>query len=434
MNNTYINALVNFIKENDNWEELLRKTPYNLKSVKWCDWQPDWCMFVYNLFNSDLKNDVVRGCRGTVLKINGKNVEIISAPYTKFFGYGDPSGKDIEDSINWNNAKIQEKIDGIIIKTACVNFELDNGNTEKRLYFFTNGSFDLNAPFEDSMVYDEPETRGMDAYGDLLKYAIKKADKFVKVHYSKEAGFFYVTGGWVNFIPYGSTLMMELTSPRNRIICDYKETKLWWHGYRDPNGIEHDPREVKFELNPEFNPDESGFTLPFETPKLYDTHNYDELKELLKTFKGNEQEGVVVVDYTTEGTPRAKIKCDDYLKMKFARDTSCNTRVLFKAVVDNEYDDLIASVPATLPKIKEIIENIKKAEDWLTTKSLEIPYFENKGDYVTWVRENTKPSLFSYYMDLKTPFFLLKFEKRLQYLSIKKHGYEELLNFLKEID
>ena len=432
MNNTYINALVNFIKENDNWEELLRKAPYNLKSVKWCDWQPDWCMFVYNLFNSDLKNNVVRGCRGTVLKINGKNVEIISAPYTKFFGYGDPSGKDIEDSINWNNAKIQEKIDGIIIKTACVNFELDNGNTEKRLYFFTNGSFDLNAPFEDSMVYDEPETRGMDTYGDLLEYAIKKADKFVKVHYNKEAGFFYVTGGWVNFIPYGSTLMMELTSPRNRIICNYKETKLWWHGYRDPNGIEHDPREVKFELNS----DESGFTLPFETPKLYDAHNYDELKELLKTFKGNEQEGVVVVDYTTEGTPRAKIKCEDYLKMKFARDTACNTHMLFKAVVDDEYDDLISSIPAALPKIEEIKKNIAKVYNWIVERSLEYAEkgFKSRKDYVDWVKSNTNPILFRYYMYAPGPFGIMNFEKRLQYLSINKHGYEELLKVIEEIE
>jgi hypothetical protein len=109
MENKYINALVNFVKENDNWEELLKKNPYNLKSVKWCMWQPNWCMFVYNLFNSELTNDVVRGCRGTVLEINGKDVKVISAPYTKFFGYNDPSGKDIEDSINWKNAQIQEK-------------------------------------------------------------------------------------------------------------------------------------------------------------------------------------------------------------------------------------------------------------------------------------------------------------------------------------
>ena len=425
MNNVYINALINFIKENDDWETKLKKPPYNLKTVKQCSWNGCWYIFVYNLFSSELTNPVVRGCRGTVLKIVGKDVEVVSAPYTKFFGYGDPSGKDIEDSINWNNAKIQEKVDGIIIKTACVmDFDPYDGEPEKRLYFFTNGSFELNAPFEDSMVFDEPETRGAETYGDLLEYAIKKEDPFVRIHYNKEFGYFYITGGFADFIPYGSTLMLELTSPRNRIICDYKETKLWWHGYRDPDGIEHDPRELK------------EFSVPFESPRLYDAHNYDELKELLKTFNGKEQEGVVVVDYTTKDTPRAKIKCEDYLKLKFARDTSCNTQFLFKAVVESEYDDLIANVPATQPKIQEIINNIVKIENWFEAEKLRIKFkeFNTVKDYVFWVKENIKSSLFAYYMDMKNPDFMFVFEKKLRRLALKKHGYDELLNLLKEIE
>ena len=308
----------------------------------------------------------------------------------------------------------------MIIKTASVNWKLDNGDIEKRLYFFTNGSFDLNAPFEDSLVYDEPETRGADTYGDLLKYALSNVIKD-QIVYNKEAGFFYCVGEFANSIPVGATLMFELTSPRNRIICEYKETKVWLHGYRDENGIEHDPRTLG---------------MPFEMPKLYDAHNYEELKEILKTFNGNEQEGVVVVDYSTEGTPRAKIKCDDYLKIKFARDSTCNSQMLFKAVVDDEYDDLISSVPATQPKIEEIKQNIKKVKDWFTNEFLKIAELRaaTKKDYVMWCRTNVKPELFTYYMDLYSPFMLVKLEKRLQSWSCKKHGYDELLKLIKEIE
>ena len=421
MKNKYINSLVNFVKENDDWETKLKKTPYNLKTVKECMWHPNWYMFVYNLFSSELTNDVVRGCRGTVLEINGKDVKVISAPYTKFFGYGDPSGKDIEDSINWKNAQIQEKIDGIIIKTASMDFELANGNTEKRLYFFTNGSFDLNAPFEDSLVFDEPATRGADTYGDLLKYALSKVIKD-EINYNKEVGFFYCVGDFANSIPVGATLMLELTSPRNRIICEYKETKLWLHGYRKADGKEVNPRDIK-ELS------------MFDFPKLYNANNYDELKEILKTFKGNEQEGVVVVDYTTEGTPRAKIKCDNYLELKFVRDASCNkSNILFNAVITNEYDDLVASVPSLLPKIEEIKSNINKLYDWVISESLlASTKFENKKDWVMWVKQNKDPELFSYYMDMKSAFCLKKIESRLLRLSVKKHGYEELLKVLEKI-
>ena len=163
-------------------------------------------------------------------------------------------------------------MESIFIQTNIhgINDILDNGNIEKRLYFFTNGSFDLNAPFEDSLVYDEPATRGADTYGDLLKYALSKVIKD-QIVYNKEAGFFYCVGEFADSIPVGATLMLELTSPRNRIICEYKETKVWLHGYRDENGIEHDPRTLN---------------MPFDMPKLYDAHNYEEFKDIANNKTG----------------------------------------------------------------------------------------------------------------------------------------------------
>jgi hypothetical protein len=71
----------------------------------------------------------------------------------------------------------------MLIKTACIE---ENG--EKRLYFFTNGSFNLSAPFTDTNVYDEEETRGMQTYGDLLSYALKKEDdenNKIKINFNK---------------------------------------------------------------------------------------------------------------------------------------------------------------------------------------------------------------------------------------------------------
>ena len=194
-----------------NYEELLKKEPFSLKSIKTCSYNPNWKMFVYNLFNSDLSNPIVRGCRGTVLDVENNDAKVVSAPYVKFFNFNDPMGKDIEDSINWNNAQIQEKCDGILVRTAKVG---------EKLYFFTNGSFELNAPFEDSLVYDEPETHGATTYGDLLSYALKKEDASTEIHFNRESGEFYITGGWSENIPEGSTLMLELTSPRNKIICE----------------------------------------------------------------------------------------------------------------------------------------------------------------------------------------------------------------------
>ena len=164
LNNKYINALVTFIKEHiNNFQDILMKKPYNLKSIKNCIYHPSWFMFNYNLLTSDLKNDIVRACRGTVLSIENNEVKPVSIPYTKFFNYGTEEGKDIDKIINWSKAQISLKIDGILLKTACIE---ENG--EKHLYFFTNGSFNLNAPFYDTNLFDEAGTRGMQSFGDLF--------------------------------------------------------------------------------------------------------------------------------------------------------------------------------------------------------------------------------------------------------------------------
>ena len=354
-NNRYVSSLINFIKEHKNdYKTLLLKEPYKLRSIKTCSWHPNWYMFTYDLSKSDLKSDIVRACHGIVLYIDEKEIRPVSVPYTKFYNYGEEVGKDINDLIDWNKAKISLKIDGMLIKTACIE---ENG--EKHLYFFTNGSFDLNIPFSDSFVFDEVETRGMKTYGELLSYALKKVDNGINIFFNIDNGSFYITGGWVEKIPLNSTLLFELVSPRNKIICQYKETKLYLHGYRDPDLIEHDPREINLNLK-------------FEFPELLDASNYEDLKKIIDNFNGIEKEGCVVVDYTNPETPRAKIKCQSYLKAKFSQDTLANNQVIFKSVIFDEYDDLVSNVPATAPKVEEIKEKIKILKNGFYLKVLKL--------------------------------------------------------------
>lgn len=59
------NALVEFIKENENWRELLTNAPYHL-SVK--DDGP-YTIFSYNQIKSDFRLPEVQVARGIILKI-----------------------------------------------------------------------------------------------------------------------------------------------------------------------------------------------------------------------------------------------------------------------------------------------------------------------------------------------------------------------------
>ena len=81
--NKYYNALIDFINSHKDWEVLLKKSPYNMKTIKRCETNPNWVMFVYNLFDSDLQNDIVKACRGSVLEIvDNKVVRPICMPFT----------------------------------------------------------------------------------------------------------------------------------------------------------------------------------------------------------------------------------------------------------------------------------------------------------------------------------------------------------------
>ena len=424
LKNKYVNALVNLVKENINdFQDILMQKPYCLKSIKQCIYNKNWYMFNYNLLTSDLTNDVVRACRGTVLSIDKNNniIKPLSVPYTKFFNYGNEDGKDIDNLINWEKAQISLKIDGILIKTACIE---ENG--EKHLYFFTNGSFNLNAPFYDKNIFDEIDTRGMQSYGDLLSYALKKVDDNIKINFNKKLGSFYITGGWSDLIPLDSTLMFELVSPRNKIVCNYLETKLYLHGYRAPDLIEYNPRELNFNLK-------------FEYPEILNASNLEDLKKLIKNFNGKEKEGCVIVDYSNPEIPRAKIKCESYLKLKFSPDNKSINQLIFKAIIFEEYDDL--EIPAIIPKIEEIKKEVNKFKEWYINETKKVGDIckgnnprENYRNWALWCKKNITKQLLPIYLLMVENEPILGLEQKLEFLAVKENGYNTFRKFLKDID
>ena len=99
------NSLIcNFIYNNpDNWEELLTDKCINIKRDN------DLCIFNYDI-GCNFEDPIVQEARGIIIDTN--KLQVVCWPFRKFGNYSES----YVDNIDWSSARVQEKIDGSIIK------------------------------------------------------------------------------------------------------------------------------------------------------------------------------------------------------------------------------------------------------------------------------------------------------------------------------
>lgn len=414
MQNKYVEDLIRFIKENEDWKDKLLHKPYSLKNILNVSYIPNTFMLNYNLFESELSNPVVKACRGTILEVSPDRsvVKAVCLPFYKFFNYGDVNG----DTIDWSTAKSREKIDGQLIKM----FKYNGQN-----YWCTNGSPNVETPLDytDDKIANYKELLESAILGKTLNKLTPSAQREA-YSYVDKAGAWHMhqdnpdgnyPTSWISRIPDGWTLMFELTSPYNRIIVEYKDIQLWFHGARDADGIEYDPEDLA-----------KKFGIPYKIPQQFDFKDFDQAFEAIKDWNGLENEGLVVCDADFH---RVKVKCDDYLKIKFVRDIS-TPKGIFWIVISEEYDDL-ASYPE-LEKLaeeqkNELLEVIEKLRIFHKNAVEKRNEFEDQKSFALWVNENHKESSSYYFRAAK------KSEKEFiddlkKQLKSESSGYDKYLD------
>jgi len=222
--------LTNFIKKNpSSFETELAKSPYAVK-VKRHPERNNLVMFKYSQFESDFTNPIVRCSRGSVYDIRKDGtVRPYLMPFFKFMNYGENGA----DPIDWNSTLyVRDKLDGSLLKFL----KEPDGND----LWTTNGSFDIHAEvYEQIPAETEEKLPPPYTFATLRDYALRGHEEEIK------------------HLPAGWTFMFELTSPYNRIIVPYRETKLFFLGCRDPQGIEHTPEWAT-----------NTFGMSFATPKI----------------------------------------------------------------------------------------------------------------------------------------------------------------------
>lgn len=270
--------ICNFINDHpDDWRELLAEKNILIKD------KGEYSIFNYYI-NADFTDPIVQEARGIIIRTD--TLEVACWPFRKFGKYDEPYA----DSIDWSTARVQQKIDGSIIKLW---FDKINDNWT----WSTNGMIDANEAF-----IDETHTKSFmdliietDLYAADLEYELT----------SKKPGVWNFNKDY--------TYIFELTSPINQVVIHYDEIMLYHIGTRNNlTGEEYIPEYTLYDQLFGFKPNR---------PREYDLNSLEECIEFVQRemniSKDNRistcsDEGFVVVDGNWN---RIKIKSPIYMAL-----------------------------------------------------------------------------------------------------------------------
>ena len=198
--------ICNFISEHpDNWDDILFRE-HAIKVKK----EGNYAIFNYG-FECDYANPLVQEARGIIIDVT--NLEVVCWPFRKFGNHNESYA----DEIDWNSAKVLEKVDGSIVK-LWYDYELS------KWQFSTNGTIRAENASIDNYI-------GL-YFGDVIQRADNYSD-----------------------IPFGNldkdcTYIFELVSPETQVVVKYDSTSLYHIGTRNnkPDWKEKRTSELKSRL------------------------------------------------------------------------------------------------------------------------------------------------------------------------------------------
>jgi hypothetical protein len=291
--------VIEFIKEKPNWREILSADPYNIRITD----DGGFAMLKYSQIDSDLSIEIVRECRGLIIDSKFNPVCI---PFFKFGNYGESYA----DEIDWTTARVEEKLDGSLIKVW---------NYEGRWIVSTNGTiFARNASINNS-------DGNYSNYGELFGTA---ADKM---------------GLSFDTLNSQYTYMFELCSPFNRVVVPHDEIKLFHIGTRDNITLQ----ELEIDIS-----------LP--KPRLYKCNKLDELIKMAAELKYCE-EGYVVRDSAYR---RIKVKSPSYVAVHHLI-SGMGDKTLLELIRKNETAEFLTYFPEYQSLVDSLMNRISAFEAYI---------------------------------------------------------------------
>jgi len=279
-------------------------------------------------------------------------------PFYKFGNYGESYA----DNIDWTTAKVEEKIDGSLIKVW---------NYGGKWIISTNGTiFAHKANIgSDSDNANEIKTETTyNNFGDLFEEAAVKA------------------GLVLNLLNPQYTYMFELVSPYNRVVVPYESIDLYHIGTRDNISL----KELEIDIG-------------IKKPKIYQCNNLNDLIEMASKLRYCE-EGYVVKDANYR---RIKVKSPAYVAISNLI-SGLNEKRLLELLRKNEAGEFLTYFPEYKPYIDDLKNKIDCFAEYLESviqdKITPVKY-ETRKDFAEMATKTKYPAFFFNYYDgkVKTP-------------------------------
>lgn len=227
--------------------------------------------------------------------------------------------EEIADTIDWSTARVQEKVDGSLIK-----FWYYGG----KWHISTNGTIDAaNAPANDN-----------ESFYDIVREAVNLDELFT-------------------YLDPAFTYLFEVVSPKVDHVCTYPDTALYYLGRRNlTTSYESRPNDLPSSL--------------VKTPKSYPFSSLSSTVSSLGSLSDNE-EGYVVVDADWK---RIKVKSPLYLAKHYARANGVLTlKKILQMWRNQELDDFYIFAPQShKDKIDDAVSRLRALEAQLD--AIESPY------------------------------------------------------------
>ncbi len=344
----------------------------------------------YNMITSPMNEEICKECRGLILQKD--TWDILAYPFYKFFNYGEG----FQAQIDWASVRYMEKLDGslTILWWDSIGYKW---SIATRSMPTANGT--INGM---SMSFAELAWIGLE---NVLKESKCSVDKLL------------------NSLNKRYTYAFELTSPYNRIVCEYKDIRMTLIFVRDLDTLQElNPSTVALDLLCN-----DGVSLP--TARTYCFDSLNSMMELINSWNPVEHEGVVVVD---KNFNRVKCKNIAYVAIHSAiSSVSASDRNLMRLIMLGKEDDLR---PIMTDFLREKCDKFKTKYTELALKLNNeyesIKHIDNMKEFALWAQKNSIwPAVLFAVKRKQSPSVYAFLEK----CAEKQNGVDHVLSLIKDM-